>query len=619
MGTSLFLVALMGHYARQSRWEANGVDYPFDVGYEVVLAGAALSVVLVSLAVAIPSVTVDDIREWVRRLPRSRGDSSVIRVVSGSQGSDSGSSARGTVFAEDQILAPGLPRRHLLGSGPELSQQVVMVIYADQGTGDDDGLTPVPSEPALGEAAPRYYWRSLTYDAYTGRGWITRRVETQEYQAGSLALFRDPSEPTRAGSQTVWAPPPGRQQVRAKVWAAAYLGNLLHAAGDLVTVDRAYRVAWRSQGDAFGANILLTGRPAEADNTPTPDPDDARLAQRAGLEGRALVYHTDSLVPAVGEAQLRAVGGDYPSWVQARYLALPEKIPARVSALARDLTATAPTPYDRALAIEAYLRTFPYNLDLPPPPNEQDVVDYFLFDLQQGYCDYYATAMVVLARTAGLPARLAMGYASGTYNEANARYIVTEADAHAWVEIYFPGYGWIEFEPTAGRPPIHRPAHVTPVVPSGLEPSGPMITEGSRLAQLWWLGLSGMVLFLGLSPFAWMVIDGWRLRRMPSKMAVAVVYWRLNRLGRRLVGPVQPGATPYEFAAFLVAWLTDKAQARYWSAALMPAVREAGWLTDLYVRTCYGPQPPDVADQRQAIRIWQRLRRRLWLGRALGR
>jgi transglutaminase-like putative cysteine protease len=81
-----------------------------------------------------------------------------------------------------------------------------------------------------------------------------------------------------------------------------------------------------------------------------------------------------------------------------------------VLALARDLTATEPTPFDRARAIEAYLRTYPYTLDLPSPKLDRDVVDYFLFDLRQGYCDYYATSMVVLARAAGLPARLAVGY-----------------------------------------------------------------------------------------------------------------------------------------------------------------------------------------------------------------
>ena len=146
-----------------------------------------------------------------------------------------------------------------------------------------------------------------------------------------------------------------------------------------------------------------------------------------------------------------------PDWVANRYLTLPDELPYRVRQLALDLTAVQPNPYDRALAIEGYLREFPYTLNLPAPPANRDVVDYFLFDLKKGYCDYYASAMVVLARAAGLPARLVVGYNSGLYDPQQANYKVTEADAHAWAEVYFPGYGWVEFEPTGGRPPIERP------------------------------------------------------------------------------------------------------------------------------------------------------------------
>ena len=144
----------------------------------------------------------------------------------------------------------------------------------------------------------------------------------------------------------------------------------------------------------------------------------------------------------------------YPDWVASQFLSLPDSVPARVLALARDLTASASTPYDRALAIENYLREFPYTLEVDAPPPGRDVADYFLFDLKQGYCDYYATSMVVLARAAGLPARLVIGYANGAYDFESAQYIVTENYAHSWVEIYFANIGWVEFEPTASQPAI---------------------------------------------------------------------------------------------------------------------------------------------------------------------
>ena len=131
------------------------------------------------------------------------------------------------------------------------------------------------------------------------------------------------------------------------------------------------------------------------------------------------------------------------------------------------MTGSEPTPYDRVRSIERYLRTFPYTLDVPHPPASRDLVDYFLFDLKEGYCDYYASAMVVLARAAGIPARLAIGYASGDYNEKSRRFMVTGADAHSWVEVDFPNTGWVPFEPTASRPLLEaepsQPVHFTAI------------------------------------------------------------------------------------------------------------------------------------------------------------
>ena len=121
---------------------------------------------------------------------------------------------------------------------------------------------------------------------------------------------------------------------------------------------------------------------------------------------------------------LRQSGENYPDWVSQRFLALPAEVPDRVKALAIRLTASGITPYDRAVAIEEYLRTYPIYLDVPYPPPQRDVTDYFLFDLKKGYCDYFATAMVVLARGAGIPARLAIGYATGTYILNSKRFSV---------------------------------------------------------------------------------------------------------------------------------------------------------------------------------------------------
>jgi hypothetical protein len=359
---------------------------------------------------------------------------------------------------------------------------------------------------------------------------------------------------------------------------------LLHVTGELVTADQVYRVAWRSPGDAFGAEINTT------------------------------VYRADSLVPVLSEAGLRATGSVYPQWVRERYLALPDKVPARVLALARDLTTLEPTPYDRARAIEDYLRAFPYTLDLAAPPAGRDVADYFLFDLQQGYCDYYATAMVVLARAAGLPARLVVGYASGSYDATHEGYVVTEADAHSWAEVYFPSYGWVEFEPTGGRPPIERPAEASPVeIPEPPEALKPITRSPIGAGRLVWFGLLGALACLTLGSVVWWAADSWHLRRLPPAAAVASLYQRLLRHGRRLAVPTMAGDTPYEFAAELTGQVTALAQERRWGAALASTSQEVRWLTDLYVRGLYSPREPSAAEQVQAIKLWRRLRWPLWL------
>jgi transglutaminase-like putative cysteine protease len=134
------------------------------------------------------------------------------------------------------------------------------------------------------------------------------------------------------------------------------------------------------------------------------------------------------------------------------YLQIPQNLPQRVKDLATSLVAGSKTDYDKAKAIEQYLfKKYPYNLDVRSTPRNRDFVDYFLFDLKEGYCSYYASSMAVLARCAGLPARYVEGYMlpPEPVKDSPTTYIVTNMQAHAWVEIYFEGYGWLPFEPTS--------------------------------------------------------------------------------------------------------------------------------------------------------------------------
>ncbi|MGB7023569.1 MAG: DUF3488 and transglutaminase-like domain-containing protein [Candidatus Acidiferrales bacterium] len=161
----------------------------------------------------------------------------------------------------------------------------------------------------------------------------------------------------------------------------------------------------------------------------------------------AVHYDAVSQVPTVPPQKLRDAPTEYPADITSTYLQLPRLDP-RIKQLAEQITAHAPTPYDKASNIGLYLRTrFGYTLDLSDM-NHRDPLAYFLFVKRAGNCEYFASAMVVMLRTLGIPARYATGFLAGEYNDLAHDYIVRGSDAHSWVEAYFPGYGWITFDPT---------------------------------------------------------------------------------------------------------------------------------------------------------------------------
>lgn len=155
--------------------------------------------------------------------------------------------------------------------------------------------------------------------------------------------------------------------------------------------------------------------------------------------------------PGIREAVLAAAhhSDTYADTVRADYLALPDGVETGVYTLAGQITQDAQTDFDRAAALCAYLRSaYPYTLAQNVPPAGRDFVSWFLLDEQQGYCTSFATAMAVMARMVGLPARYIEGYAAVPDSDSVAR--VTQQQAHAWVEIYFSGFGWLPFDPTPG-------------------------------------------------------------------------------------------------------------------------------------------------------------------------
>ncbi len=266
----------------------------------------------------------------------------------------------------------------------------------------------------------RYYWRVRVYDFYQDGQWHTNYA------------FVIPFTPNQASLSVVDSRGP--------------IGKFTFTArsDSLITLVTPPHPIWIS-------------RPSKLTFIPTTDEQIDPilfLATPSILVGEQYVVRANIYEPTV--AELRKAGIGYPAWVSDHYLQLPTDLPEDVVHLARQITAGAETPYDQAAAITAYLRAnITYSPTVESPPADRDPLVWFLFDTKMGFCNYYATAEVVLLRSLGIPARMAVGFAEGEY-QAPDQYTVLQRDAHAWPEVYFPGDGWVEFEPTSSQPPLVR-------------------------------------------------------------------------------------------------------------------------------------------------------------------
>jgi transglutaminase-like putative cysteine protease len=498
---------LMQRWTLEQRWQRLDMDYSIDVRLDILLAAGGMALVVMVAGFAMPRLVLRPTADWFAGLveaPVNQIERTGQQLFPGLR------RAPGSLLATGG-RAGAMPRAHLLTDGPELGQQVVMRISTDELAGLAYGQQP--------SAAMQHAWRGLTFDSYDGRGWRNSPLAAQEFAAG---------EPW--GDEAL----PWRRPVRQSVTMERGGDRALFAAGEPLAVNRTYELLLRSAVD---------------------HPADAIAAMVAS--GRR--YQVLSLAPAADESVLRAAGNDYPVDVAALYLALPD-LPERVRLLAQTATAEAKTPYDQALALEAYLRQFPYDLTIEAPPAGRDVVDYFLFDAQAGYCDYYASAMVVMARSLGIPARLAVGYATGDYSANERAFVVRESDAHSWPELYFSGVGWVRFEPTAALPQPDRvaPSGQPPIYATGdpaqIQADLQTMREDEIVRRrVGWLAMAAAAMLLALVAWVWQ-------RRRPQP-ELAVLYGRLARWGRRLGQPARPGDSPGEFGRKLSSQVQDDAAA----------------------------------------------------------
>jgi transglutaminase-like putative cysteine protease len=259
--------------------------------------------------------------------------------------------------------------------------------------------------------------RAQSYEEYTGAGWKTANRQDTKISAKDVAL---PQEGASLEARSV-------SVVTVKV---------LDSDTTVLT-----------PGTPIGTNV---GSVVE---TPKGVPSEIERVRPTSSLGNGDTYNALGSQSTATVAQLTAAGTDYPDYITQRYLQLPKELPQRVrDEAARVAGQGGATPYEQATSIQAYLRTFPFNLNVDSAPAGRDTVDYFLFDHKQGYFDYQSSAMAVMLRAQGIPARVAVGYVLDPADKVDSTYTVAKDNAYSWVEVYFPKYGWVNFNPTAGEP-----------------------------------------------------------------------------------------------------------------------------------------------------------------------
>jgi transglutaminase-like putative cysteine protease len=270
---------------------------------------------------------------------------------------------------------------------------------------------------------PRLYWRVRVYNQYINGNWQTSNSQNMPFDPDKNSLVRAEIIPAPIGEFVFsW------QTNRSAMLVTPSLPFWASRTGSVQIAN-----AQGSAGDPLGWNV-------------TPN-----LQSGDQYQIRATLLNPT-------RKTLRNSGDVYPAWIKERYLQIPENISTDFRRLAEQITAGKPTAFDKAEAVTEYLRkNMTYSETIPAPPPGMDAVNWFLFSWKSGFCNYYASAEVLLLRSLGIPARMVVGYAQGKSTNS-ADYSVHGLDAHAWPEVYFSGIGWLEFEPTVNQQALVRPS-----------------------------------------------------------------------------------------------------------------------------------------------------------------
>ena len=337
-------------------------------------------------------------------------------------------------------------------------------------------------------------------------------------------------------------------------------------------------------------------------------------------------YEITGLESNATDEDLRNAGSDYPVFVRDRYLSLPESVTQRTRDFAVSLAGELSNSFDIARAIEREVRThIEYSRDVDSPPSGSDGVDYVLFESPIGDCDFYASAMAVLLRAVDIPSRVVVGFHPSTIEPTTNSIGYLESDAHVWVEVFFPGYGWIPFEPTQSEPlrdygpdeggepdaldlPTSTPTPLPDVTPTPTEdaaqeispsptPIPPAINEVTRTGSgggSWrdWIPWAVVTVLMGLSGLAWFA---WTKPYRGLSPAGLLVF-QVTRFGRWMGVQRDPAMTPDEYAAEL--------------GNVVPAAKAPlQHVTQMYTTERYGNQALSRTQHRDGARALRYVRR----------
>ena len=416
---ALLIVTRLHFVNLQYRWKNNGTYLPPFVGVDSLRLGLITTVILVLFAWTVPAVasTIPQAEQIWLNATRPWMD---VR----NRLSNVFYSLQASVGVVTDFYGDYLP----LGRGNPLSDTIIMTIEA----------------PNRASANVRYYWRSRVYDTYED-GWSSTLPVVQSVTPDEFNLNFPEYE---------------------------------NRASNTFTITTAFPI----QNLQTPTQPIWVSRPAEAYLAVNSDGSVDLSHLKADPVLRAGdTYQVEASLSAASVSELRAAGTDYPSWVTARYLQLPETITPRTLKLAEEIASGLDNPYDITQGITDFLRvSLKYNDTVPGPPDGKEPIDWVLFEHKEAFCNYYASAEIIMLRSLGIPARLAVGYAEGERTLIGGTgdiptqqpggeflpqeiepqgdiYNVRHQDAHAWPEVFFPNIGWVEFEPTVSQQPLIRP------------------------------------------------------------------------------------------------------------------------------------------------------------------